>query len=159
MFSKLHGPSRLAFQPVGARSSQVHCNTEKEPSRGQQHVNAQKGPCPGVPGGIAQTGGQAGQRGEDLHQGPVQTRTVTWTTELFAVPCRALRSSQDQMVTSCASQTPCSRRASRLPRIFDDRMPGAANGDGRHRRQRDFPEAGPRWESGALSVHDHSSQL
>ena len=42
---------------------------------------------------LRKRGSQAGQRGEDLRHGLVQTRTVAWTTELFAVPCRAWRPS------------------------------------------------------------------
>ena len=77
----------------------------------------------------------------------------------------ALGGLKDQMVTflslcaTCATQTPCSKHSSGLPRIFDDRMLGAAVGDGRHGCQQDFPEpAGSRWGSGALSVRGPGSQ-
>ena len=49
MFSNLHGPSRLTFQPVGSSLEPVHPNTEKEPSRGQQHFNANRGTGLGQP--------------------------------------------------------------------------------------------------------------
>ena len=88
----------------------------------------------------------------------VQTWAIAWTTELFAVLHRAWRPSGPNGHPLCVSNTlfkTCS-----FAKNFDNRMPGAADANRRHGRQRDFPEsAGSRWESGALSVHDRSSQF
>ena len=76
----------------------------------------------------ADGGGQAGQRGEDLHQGLVQTRTVTWTTCFLQCRFEAFTGPDGHFL--CVSNTlfkTC------LSFVSDNQMPGAADGDGRTR--------------------------
>ena len=65
---------------------------------------------------------------------------------------------QDQMVTSCALQTPCSRRA-RLLRILTIECLEQLTVIDATDVTETFLRQLARWESGALSVHDRSSQF